>query len=180
LPGFARKIQPELKEEAVSTVVRGFCTTFVISTLVGVFGTGSALAEKWDCSGSKKSKQIISIEVIGPGDRPDRALVQLVRVDVFPDGSEETVYEHDDQIGGTGTHSGYSVINLKSGERLWTKYEGVHYTVPKGDAWESRFQGVFRFIAGTGKYKAIRGGGHYQGIGTRAGSTSESVCEAEY
>jgi hypothetical protein len=123
---------------------------------------------------------MISREVIRPGDRPDRELVQMVRVDVFPDGTEETVYEHDDQIGGTGSHTGYSVTNLKGGEKLWSKFEGVHYTVTKGDAWESRFQGVFRFIAGTGKYKAIRGGGHYQGIVTPAGSTSDNVCEAEY
>ena len=40
--------------------------------------------------------------------------------------------------------------------------------------------GVYRFIAGTGKYKAIRGGGYYQGIVTPAGPSEKSVCEAEY
>jgi len=160
--------------------MKGFCIAFVISTLVSAFGTVSALAEKWDCSGSKKSKALISREVIEPGDRPDRELAQMVRADIFTDGREQTVYEHDDSIAGTGIHSGYSITTLKSGDMVWDKFEGSHYTVPKGDAWESRFQGVFRFIAGTGKYKAIRGGGYYYGTATPAGVAVDAICQAEY
>jgi hypothetical protein len=70
---------------------------------------------------------------------------------------------------------------LKSGETLWSKWEGTHYLVPKGgDAWEIRYAGVFRYIAGTGKYKAIRGGGYYKGVATPAGNVGEFGCEAEY
>jgi len=72
------------------------------------------------------------------------------------DGIEVTDYEQHDQTGGTGTHRGYAVFVLRSGEKLWVKYEGVHYT-----AGESRFQGVFHFISGTGKYSAIHGGGPF-------------------
>ena len=96
------------------------------------------------------------------------------------DGAEQTVYGHRDQMGGTGSHNGYSVTTLKSGEKLWTKYEGVHHRTRKGDTWETRVQGISCFIAGTGKYKAIRGGSYYQGVTTPAGYTQETVCEAEY
>jgi hypothetical protein len=92
-----------------------------------------------------------------------------------------TVYAHLDQIGGTGLESGYNVSTLKNGEKLWTKWEGTHYFVPKGgDVWEIPYVGVFRYIAGTGKYKAIRGGGYYKGVATPAGNTAEFICEAEY
>jgi len=160
--------------------VKKFCAAIALTVLASLLGTASAFAEKWDCSGSKKSKTLVSREVIKPGDRPDRELAQMVRIDIYADGREETVYEHDDQIAGTGTHAGYSAINLESGERVWGKYEGVHSTVVKGDAWETRFWGVFRFTAGTGKYKAIRGAGSYQGIVTPDGLTAETVCQAEY
>jgi hypothetical protein len=56
----------------------------------------------------------------------------------------------------------------------------VHYRVTTEKGWESRYQGVFRFIAGTGKYKAIRGESHYQGVATPTGAADEFVCSASY
>lgn len=163
------------------------CNASVVGTLGIILASGSALGEKLDCSGSKKSKQEVSNQAIKPGDRPDREMVQFVRIDVVSsknpefDGTEQTVYGHLDHVGATGTHTGYAVSILKSGERLWVKWEGVHHIVPKGgDAWELPYLGVYRYIAGTGKYKAIRGGGYYRGMVTPAGLTEEFVCEAEY
>ena len=105
----------------------------------------------------------------------------MVRIDVVSsanpefNGAEQTVYGHTDQIGGAGSHSGYSTITLKSGEKLWTKYEGVHHRVRKADTWETRVQGISRFIAGTGNYKAIRGGSYYQGVTTPVGYTQDCM-----
>jgi hypothetical protein len=161
-------------------------TASVVMMLGILLAPGSALAEKIDCSGSKKLKQRVSRDVIKPGDRPDRELAQFVRVDVLSsknpefDGVEQTVYGHTDTAGGAGSHSGYSMTTLKSGEKLWLRWQGTHYVVPKGDAWESSYQGVARFIAGTGKYKAIRGGGYYQGKQTPDGLTEEFKCEGEH
>ncbi len=174
-----------LKEDVVR-IAGTFRKAAVVATLGSMVASGFALAEKMDCSSSKKSKRMVSSEVIKPGDRPDRELVQIVRIDVVSsanpefDGAEQTVYGHSDQIGGTGSHNGYSVTTLKSGEKLWTKYEGVHHRTKKGDTWETRVQGISRFIEGTGKYTAIRGGSYYQGVTTPAGYTQETVCEAEY
>jgi hypothetical protein len=152
-----------------------------------VLGSAPAIAEKIDCAYSKKTKQNVSNQVIEPGDRPDRRLSQYVRVDVLSskftewDGAEQTVYGHSDTVGGAGISTGYSMTTLKTGEKIWSRWESVQYLIPKGgDAWEVPFQGVFRFIAGTGKYKAIRGGGHFRGTATPTGITQENVCEAEY
>lgn len=163
---------------------------FYVASIAGLFGVllaaNPVFAEKMDCSGSKVAKEQISSESIKPGDRLDREMVQSVRVDIVSsrnhefDGIETTVYAHLDHVGATGTHNGYSIYPLKSGEKLWMKWEGTHHLVMKGDAWEIPYQGVARFIAGTGKYKAIRGGGHYKGIVTATSHTEDFVCEAEF
>jgi hypothetical protein len=166
--------------------LRVFRIVFVVVTLGSLFASGFASAELMDCSGSKTSKERRSQEVIRPGDRPDRELRQYIRVDVISsknpeiDGTEQTVYAHEDLTGDSGRHNGYGDFVLKNGEKLWYKFEGVHYTVRKGGTWEARYQGIFHFIAGTGKYKAVRGGAHYQGIVTPAGLTEDFVCSASY
>ena len=168
------------------SAVRIFLNMLVVATLASVFATGIASAELMDCSGSKQSKERRSYEVISPGDRPDRSLRQYIRVDIISsknpeiDGTEQTVYVHEDNVGGTGHHSGYGDFVLKNGERLWYKFEGVHYTSTRDGVWGSHYQGVFHFIAGTGKYKAIRGDAHYQGIVTSTGLTEDFVCSALY
>jgi len=175
------------EKEETMTNVRKFLTTPVVGLLGILLISASARAETMDCSYSKKSKQEISSQAIEPGDRPDRRMNQFVRVDVLSskhpewDGAEQVVYGHSDTVGGSGTNMGYSVTTLKNGEKIWSKWEGVQYLVSKGAAgYELFFQGVFRFIAGTGRCKAIRGGGHYRGMATPAGLTQDSACEAEY
>ena len=153
-----------------------------------VLATGNVHAVTWDCSGSKRmTKETISSHSIKPGDHPGRELVLIERVDIISsedpelDGIENPVYVHLDHLAATGDNQGYSVWNLNSGEKLWLKFHGTHYFVPKGeDDWEIPYMGVFRFIAGTGKYKAIRGGGSYKGVATPAGVREELVCSAEY
>jgi hypothetical protein len=111
---------------------------------------------------------------------------QFVRVDVSSsqnpewEGAEMIVYNHSNTVGGAGTHMGYGAVTLKSGEKVWVKYDGVHYISKRGDAWEMAVEGVVHFISGTGKYKAIRGGGYYRGVQTPAGITQDIVCQAEY
>lgn len=161
--------------------------------IVALFALGWGLAaptqaEKLDCSGTKRSKQEVSNQSVKPGDRPDHELAQFVRVDVVVsknsefDKTEMTVYGHADTVAGTGVHTGYAAYVLTSGEKLWAKWEGTHYVVAKGgDDWEVPYLGVYRFISGTGKYKAIRGGGYYKGKVTPSrGTEEEFVCEAEY
>jgi hypothetical protein len=159
----------------------------MVSALSCVLLPGAAIADKMDCSSSKKMKQEISNQVVELGDRAGHKMHQTVRVHVHSsknpemDGAEEMEYQHMDHVNGTGTHRGYSMVTYKSGERVWSYWEGVQHLVLKGgDSWEVPYEGVFTFIAGTGKYKSIRGGGYYRGIATPTGITEDDVCEAEY
>ena len=161
-------------------------TQLWLSALGLLLVSASAIAESMDCSRLQKSTRFISNQTIEPGDRPDRRMTQSVRVDVLSsknaewDGAEQILYGHSDSVSGAGTHMGYSVTTLKSGDKVWIKYEGVHHISKRGEAWEMPNEGVFRFIAGTGKYKAIRGGGYYRGMSTPEGVTTDVVCQAEY
>ena len=162
---------------------------FRVVMLCVFLAAGPGTAATWDCSNTKnQSKETISSHTIKPGDHPGRELVQIERVDIILsddpelDGIESNVYVHLDHIGATGTNSGYEVWPLNSGEKVWVKFHGTHYFVAKGENdWELPYMGVFRFIAGTGKYSGIRGGGVYKGVASSAyGVRQEIICAAEY
>ena len=152
-------------------------SAFVIALAGGAFGIKSASAEFMDCSYSEEYKGQPTRDVLWV--TTDRRLVQWTYVTTLSsknpefDGIQLTVYEQWDEVGGTGTHREYAVYPLKSGEKLWIRYEGQY--------WGSTFQGVFHFIGGTGKYKAIRGAAHYQGKFLPGGSFKDVVsCDAVY
>jgi len=165
---------------------KSFLSTALVVTYLSLLVSSVVSAATLDCSNTKVSKEELSRHTINPGDRPDREMVQLVRVDILSsdnpefDGIQETVYAHLDHIGATGSHSVYSELVLNSGEKLWVKSQGTHNLVMEGDNWTLPFHGVYRFIAGTGKYKAIRGSGSYDGVVTESGLTQSARCSAEY
>jgi hypothetical protein len=174
-------MEAKMKTKSITIVVS------FVSLLGSLFASGPTLADTMDCSGSKEAVKEITAQSIKPGDQPGRELAQVERVDIIYSDNPElnnievTVYLHFDQVGATGDHSGYAVWNLNSGEKVWVKFNGTHYFVPKGEGdWETPYLGSMRFIAGTGKYKAIRGGGYYKGKGTPAGAKETLVCSAEY
>lgn len=158
----------------------------IVAVIAGLGWIGTAAAEHLDCSGSKVMKERKSYEVLRPGDREDRQMRQYVRIDTLRsknpdiDGTEQTVFVHEDVLSLAGRHSGYGDFTLKSGEKLWYKFDGVSSVVRDGTAWEAKYQGVFAFVAGTGKYAAIRGGATYQGTVTPNGLSEYFVCSGEY
>jgi hypothetical protein len=160
--------------------------SLVVVALGGQFATTTAAAEQLDCSGSKVRTDRKSYEVIQPDDGAGRQLRQYIRIDLLTsanpeiDGTEQTVFVHEDIVGNTGHHSGYGSFALRNGEKLWYKFDGVSSVVRDGAAWEAHYQGVFHFISGTGKYAAIRGGASYHGKVTPAGLTEDFVCSASY
>lgn len=151
-----------------------------------LIASGSTYSGTLDCSHTKTKSVETSRHTLNPGDRPDRELVQVQTIDVWTsdnpdlDGVEETVNVHLDNVGATGNHNGYSKWPLNTGETLWVKFQGTHYVVTDGDKWEVPYQGVFRIIAGTGKYKAIQGGGWYTGVVNESGKSETLHCSAEY
>ncbi len=165
---------------------KAICAISLMFMVLSLLASGLSHSATLDCSHTKSVSKEIFRHTIKPGDRPDREMVQLSTVDIWSsdnpelDGVEETVYVHLDHVGATGNHNGYSKWPLNSGETLWVKFNGTHHLVTDGDIWELPYLGVFRIIAGTGKYKAIRGGGWYQGVVTENGKSETLHCTAEY
>ena len=152
--------------------------------LTGALACGDASADFIDCSGTAKLTAEASRTVIVP--QANRELGQVVRTWRFSskhpefEGIERTVYMHLDQLNGTGVHSGYWVFVLNSEEKLRAKFEGSHFTEVQSGRWETRYQGVFHFISGTGKYESIRGGGYFRGVENASGGVEEYGCSASY
>ena len=104
-------------------------------------------AEKKKIMGTNKLGPVISQTVVplGPGDDPKHQLiVLLIRRDTTtssdPDFNETEVihYEQDDQVAGTGTHTGYYVRLHKNGDIDYGTYEGTDKTTFKEDgSWET-------------------------------------------
>ena len=158
-----------------------------LATFGTFFASSFTWADMMDCSGTKKSKEQPPSQAIEPGDRPDHSMKQSIRRHAISsknadfDGSEQTVYAQEDNYANAGTSVGYFMYTLKSGEKIWAKFDSVFFTVPTEGAWEATYQGVFRFVSGTGKYSGIRGGGSYKGKITPAAGFDETfICTAWY
>ena len=152
-----------------------------------LFAISHAWADSMDCSGTKKSKDRPYTEDIRPGDHPDHVMRQAIRIHVISskdadfDGSEQTVFAHEDYYANAGTSVGYFLYTLKSGDKIWARFDSVASTISTQGSWEATYQGAFRFIAGTGKFSGIRGGGHYEGkVTPGAGFVENFTCSAQY
>jgi hypothetical protein len=141
------------------------CSLIAAGICGGVFAITHAWADSMDCSGTKKSKDRPYTEDIRPGDLPDHVMRQAIRTHVISskdadlDGSEQTVFAHEGYYAKAGTSVGYFLYTLKSGDKIWARFDSVASTVSMQGSWEATYQGAFRFIAGTGKFSGIRGRG---------------------
>jgi hypothetical protein len=167
----------------------GMPVYFLIAAVAcdSLFAFSPAWADSMDCSGTKKSKERPYTEDIRPGDQPDHVMRQAIRThaisskDADFDGSEQTVFAHEDYYANSGTSVGYFLYTLKSGDKIWARFDSVASTVSMQGSWEATYQGVFKFVAGTGKFSGIRGGGHYEGkVTPAAGFVENFTCSAQY
>ena len=165
--------------------------TFVLIAIVAIGLTAAgapARADTMDCSYTKRSLSSPYSEVIDLGDDPSHKMKQQIRVHLVSskdpnfDGAEQTVYAHHDEYDNAGTSVGYFLYSLKSGEKIWAKFDSIYSVSGLGTPdWEATYQGVFHFVSGTGKYAGISGGGHYRGTVTPdVGFNETSVCRAVY
>ena len=164
----------------------------VIAAFVAVSLSFSAqAAEKKKVMGTNKQGPWISRTFVppGPGDDPNHELVVLaIRRDTTtspdPDlnGTEQIVYDQSDSVAGTGTHRGYFVRHYKNGDTEYGTYEGTHKSTFKEDgSWlETTWEGTYKVIGGTGKFKNIKGSGTYRGKATAEGASTEWEGEVEY
>ena len=152
--------------------VVGVIAAFVVVSL----SFSAQAAEKKKVMGTNKHGPFISKTVVppGPGDDPKHEMVALqVRRDTTtsPDPewneTEQIIYEQVDEVAGTGTHRGYFVRHYKNGDTEYGTYEGTHKSTFKEDGsfLEATWEGTYKVIGGTGKFKTAKGGGHVSGEG---------------
>lgn len=130
---------------------------------------GVAAAEKVDVVFTKNARTMHAETKINPGGDAKREIVRYFYVDQINksqglDFVQERGHDRDDQIDGSGTHSGTAVNTLKSGDEVYQTFSGTHKTTTKPDgSWEVNYQGVSIISGGTGKYKNAKGKLNYKG-----------------
>lgn len=133
------------------------------------------------------TRQVLSSNVMTPGDRPGHELAQYVFLDRFHtsdreyNGTISYVYDQEDNTAGTGTHRGTSVDVLANGDKVFWKFEGRHETVIKPDGtWEMTCSGQANITGGTGKYAKAKGTSPYRCKATPEGYFEEGEQDWEY
>lgn len=144
-------------------------------------------AEKKKVTYTKTSVREVSRNDITPRDNPKHKMTQRIRIDSvkYSDpafgSSEDWTYGQNDSYAGTGTHRGYTTSNFKNGDQTYQKWEGTHKTtINESGHWETKYEGTFQSIGGTGKFKNIKGNGVYRGTVTSKGLTEEGEFSVEY
>ncbi len=96
------------------------------------------------------------------------------------EGSTVVSSNHADVVKGSGTFAGYAVRTLKSGDKIFTKYQGTVKRTGEGDNWKNSGQFSTEITGGTGKYANAKG----IGTGTfevgQSGGMINSTSTIEY
>ena len=91
----------------------------------------------------------------------------------------EWAYIHTYTINGSGTQSGYYVDTHEDGTQTYGTFEGTIETIAKPDgSWKSHWEGKYKYIGGTGKFKNIKGNGEYTGQASSEEPAREEGKEA--
>ena len=165
--------------------------TWRILFSVGLFAffagsAGVASAEKVKVKFTKNARAMHAESKMNPGGAAGREIVRYFYVDQFNMSQglefvEERGHDRDDQIEGSGTHSGLATDTLKSGDEIYQIFTGTHKTTTKADgSWEVNYQGVSTIIGGTGPYKNAKGKLNYKGHITQDSFHEEDDGEINY
>jgi hypothetical protein len=135
--------------------------------LLGVGANRSASADetlKW-----RHVQHNASVQSLNVGDVNGHSLFlyQLPGIAFFPDGSlgSTMVVGTSDLMNGSGTNSGYAILNFSDGSAAFMKYSGTN----KIDGNRFPRQGTFTVVGGKGRYEGAKGDGTWEGDGTRSG-----------
>ena len=142
----------------------------IVALALGSFSFMSQAAEKKELSYVKTYSKSISKSSFAIDDVPNHEVMQeiLLQQSKFSSADfkpiEEWIHIQTDQTDGTGSHKGYYILIHQGGEQTYGTFEGRHKTVAKDDgSWASTWEGTYRYVGGTGKYKNIKGAGTYKG-----------------
>lgn len=85
-----------------------------------------------------------------------------------------------DLVKGSGTVSGYAVRTLKSGDKVFVKYQGTVKRSGEGDNWKSSSHVPFDVTGGTGKFANAKGSGTATSEIGPSGGTVNATFTIEY
>lgn len=164
--------------------------------VVSAVGSAPAAKEPGEAPSGRKVETItltgsrgavdISSSVADVGDVPHHEVAQRVysytvsSADAADfDGATTTNFAQADSIDGAGSHRGYAVWKLKSGDTVTLRFGGRHAALAHNVS-EAPFDGEFQFTGGTGKYRHIKGQAKYRGKATAAGGSWTTTVTIEY
>ena len=108
------------------------------------------------------------VALLEPNHVPGHVIVQWEREDTIisddPDWNDSkwVVYEHADEIAGSGSVKGYATQTFKNGDKAYVRIDAAYTgTYKDNGAWVGTAQGVIMYTGGTGKYKNISGGASF-------------------
>lgn len=162
------------------TIVSGLCfaTFWTIAPIANA-------AEKIEQTSSKSNPRIVSRNAIALADVPNHEVGQEVQLSEIKFShpafkvKEEWVYNQFNFVGGSGPHWGLFVDVHEDGSQTFGKYEGAQKTVANSDgSWTATWEGTYKYIGGTGKFKNVKGSGTYRGKASSAGDFREDAKEA--
>lgn len=144
----------------------------LVSVIVGI----SLIAEQAQADSKRKRSgtntflSTIQKNTSAVGDIPGHEIAQQIILqrttkssDPIHSDMQLTDFGQVDEVGGTGTHRGYSIGILKDGSTSPARYEGTHKTTIKADgSWEGTGEGKYWLLPGTGKMKNAKGEGTYK------------------
>lgn len=145
-----------------------------------------AAADKVKINFTKNARQMHAEAKMNPKAGDPREISRYFYVDKINKSEglpfvEERGIDTDDQIDGSGSHTGVAADILQTGEEIYQSFSGTHKTTTKADgSWEVIYEGDSIISGGTGKYKKARGKIHYKGRVTPDSFFEEDVGEIEY
>lgn len=148
---------------------RGIMLRLLIPVVLFAAVMEARSAESVKVSFIKDARQMHAETKNSPGDAPSRELARYFYVDQIKSSKGlafvlERGANTDDQIDGTGSHTGVSALITASGDEVYQSFAGTHKTTTKADGtWEATYQGLSTVRGGTGKYKNAQGVLRYKG-----------------
>jgi hypothetical protein len=148
----------------------------------------SVAAEKREQTYVKTGSFTAAKTTIPIGDVPGHELVQetskwnIKYSDPSFKTKEEWDYVDSDLVDGNGKQTGYFVDIHEDGSTSYGNFEGTMTTKVQNDgAWESTWEGTYKYVGGSGKYKNIKGSGTYKGrMSSKEAAREEGKETVEY
>ena len=180
-----------MKSLRLSTI-RGLPALLAALAVVGFATTDGSAQDKFKISGkalaaNTKYTQQHTIDV---GDVPGHQIRIFEIHRTFPTdppvysgvhGVEEWARGYTDYTNGNGLATGYGLLLLENGDKIFSKWQNTTHTVVNADgSRRASFVGVTTLAGGTGRFQTIRGTLRYDGVFDAKAGLNEYQYAGEY